>query len=60
MSPVGKESVESGPTVIISILSEEAGDPYEVIGSSVMVTQLIWHPHHGGDVHQPADLHTEY
>ena len=36
--------MESGPTSIISIPPKEAMEPYKVIGSSVMVTQLIWHP----------------
>ena len=42
--PWGEESVESGPTSVICLPPKEARDPYKVIGSSVTVTQLIWHP----------------
>ena len=35
---------ERGPTTIVSIPLEEAGEPSEVIGSSIMAMCLIWHP----------------
>ena len=40
----GEESVESGPTLAIGIPPKEAAEPFKVMGSSVMVTQLVWHP----------------
>ena len=43
----GKESVESSPTSVVGIPPKEAEELYEVMGSSVMVTQLFWHPTSG-------------
>ena len=40
----GEESVESGPTTVVGIPPKEAEEPTEVLGSSVTVTRLFWHP----------------
>ena len=40
----GEESVESGPPSIIGVPPKEVIDPYEVMGSAVMATHLLWHP----------------
>ena len=33
-----------GPTTVVAIFPEEAGEPLEVMGCSIMTTHLIWHP----------------
>ena len=35
--------MESSPALVISVPPKEAEDPYEIMGSSVMVAWLIWH-----------------
>ena len=39
--------MESSPTLVIGVPPKEAMDPYEVMGSSVVATWLIWHPTSG-------------
>ena len=40
----GKEPMESGLPSITGVPSEEVIDLYEVMGSAVMTTHLLWHP----------------
>ena len=40
----GEGSVKRGPTLVMGVLSKEAEDTYEVMGSLIMVAQLIQHP----------------